>query len=148
MSERLEATGIVLLGTVRPGGWPRISPCEAYVVDGDLMLGMMWRSKKALDLLRDPRLTIVTPQAEREPVHGDLKLYGSVFDVADPDRRREYGDTLQAAIKRRPAEPYHLFAVDVQRAGFISFGEKRRLLRWSRESGIEVLPHPDDADAG
>jgi hypothetical protein len=149
MSERLEATGIVLLGTLRPDGWPRISPCEAYVVDGDLMLGMMWRSKKALDLLRDPRLTIVTPQAEREPVHGDLKLYGSVFDVADPDRRREYGDTLQAAIKWRPAEPYHLFAVDVQRAGFISFGEKRRLLRWSRESGIEVLPHPDDAaDAG
>ncbi|MFI4971313.1 MAG: pyridoxamine 5'-phosphate oxidase family protein [Hyphomicrobiales bacterium] len=142
---RLEATGIVLLGTIRADGWPRISPCEAYIVDGDLMLGMMWQSHKALDLLRDPRLTIATPQADREPVHGDLKLYGSVFDVPDPDRRRQYGDTLEAAIKWRPSEPYHLFAVDIERAGFISFGEQRRLLRWSRESGIEVLRHPDDA---
>lgn len=145
MAERLEATGIVLLGTLRPDGWARISPCEAYVVDGDLMLGMMWRSKKALDLLRDPRLTIATPQGEREPVHGDLKLYGSVVDVPDPARRRRYGDTVDAAIKWRPSEPYHLFAVDVERAGFISFGDKRRLLRWSPASGIEVRPHPDDA---
>jgi hypothetical protein len=56
----------VLLGTIRADGWARISPCEAYLVDGDLMLGMMWRSRKALDLLRDPRLTIVTPQADRD----------------------------------------------------------------------------------
>jgi hypothetical protein len=145
MVERLGATGIVLLGTLRPDGWPRISPCEAYVVDGDLMLGMMWRSKKALDLLRDPRITVATPQVEREPVHGDLKLYGSVVDVPEPDRRRQYGDTVHAAIKWRPSEPYHLFALDVERAGFISFGERRRLLRWSRESGLEALPHPDGA---
>ena len=143
MAERLQATGIVLLGTLRPDGWPRISPCEAHVVDGDLMLGMMWRSKKALDLLRDPRLTVATPQAEREPVHGDLKLYGSAVDVPEPERRRQYADTLEATINWRPPEPYHLFAFDVEHAGFISFGGGHRLLRWSPESGVEVRPHPD-----
>lgn len=147
MVERLAATGIVLLGTLRPDGWARISPCEAYVVDGDLMLGMMWRSKKALDLLRDSRLTVVTPQAEREPVHGDLKLYGSVVDVPEPERRRRYADTLEAAIKWRPPEPYHLFAFEVERAGFISFGEGHRMVRWSPGSGLEDRPHPDDAGA-
>ena len=140
-------TGIVLLGTIRADGWPRISPCEAYVVDGDLMLGMMWQSKKALDLLRDPRITIATAQSDREPVHGDLKLYGSVIDVPEPGRRQAYSDTLQAAIGWRPPEPYHLFAADVERAGFISFGKAPRLLRWTPEAGIEVLRHPDAATA-
>ena len=136
----------MLLGTNRVDGWPRISPCEAYVVDGDLMLGMMWQSKKALDLLRDPRITIATPQSDREPVHGDLKLYGVVVDVPEPSRRVLYSDTLQVAINWRPPEPYHLFAADITRAGFISFGKAPRLLRWSVEGGVEVLRHPDEKD--
>ena len=141
--DRIHETGILLLGTIRADGSPRISPCEAYVVDGDLMLGMMWHSKKALDLLRDPRLTMATPQADREPVHGDLKLYGRVVDVPEPERRQAYSDRLQAAIGWRPPEPYHLFAADVEQAGFISFGKAPRLLRWSPRSGTEVLRHPD-----
>jgi len=142
---RINATGIILMGTVRADGWPRISPCEPYVVDGELMLGMMWQSRKALDLLRDPRLTITTPQIDREPVHGDLKLYGIAHEVGDPGRRRALEDVQEAAISWRPTEPYHVFSFDVLRAGFISFGQQRRLLRWSTEFGTEVLRHPDDA---
>jgi hypothetical protein len=138
----------VLLGTIRADGWPRISPCEAYVVDGDLMLGMMWQSKKALDLVRDARITIATPQSDREPVHADLKLYGAVVDIPDPERRQAYSDALHAAIGWRPPEPYHLFAADIHHAGFISFGKAPRLLRWSPETGIEVLVHPDTAKEG
>jgi len=41
LRERLTATGILLLGTLRADGWPRISPCEAYLVDGEMLLGMM-----------------------------------------------------------------------------------------------------------
>ena len=33
LRERLSATGILLLGTLRADGWPRISPCEAYLVE-------------------------------------------------------------------------------------------------------------------
>lgn len=111
------------------------------------MLGMMWQSKKALDLLRDPRITMATATADREPLHGDLKMYGGVVDVPEPERRRAYSDTLQAAIDWRPSEPYHLFAADVTRAGFISFGKAPRLLRWSAEQGVEVLRHPDSKHA-
>jgi Pyridoxamine 5'-phosphate oxidase len=145
--DRIDATGILLLGTIRADGRPRISPCEPYVVDGELLLGMMWRSKKALDLLRDPRLTLATPRADREGADGDLKLYGTVSEVPDARRRTGYADATAARIDWRPTEPYHLFAADIESAGFISFGTDRRLMRWSPSSGLEVLPHPDAAGA-
>src|SRR5205823_4990392 len=94
--ELFERHGVALLGTLRRDGSPRISPCEAYIVDGELLLGMMWRSQKALDLLRDPRLVVHSAQCDREGSEGDFKLYGRVADVTDPDRRRRYGDVLQA----------------------------------------------------
>jgi hypothetical protein len=144
--ERLRATGILMLGTIRADGRPRISPCEAFIVDGDLMLGMMWQSKKARDLLRDARLTVITPQADRESAFGDLKLYGTARDVPEPERRRAFEDAQEAAINWRPTEPYHLFAVDIESAAFISFGKDAKLLVWSRSGGLQTRRHPDAKD--
>jgi Pyridoxamine 5'-phosphate oxidase len=135
---------LCLLGTLRADGWPRISPNEVYVVDGELMLGMMRNSTKVRDLRRDPRLTIMTPQADREAKRGDFKLYGRAVEVTDPVAREHYGETIFAAIGWRPEEPYPLYAVDIDSAGYISFGEGRRLLRWSPTTGLEHLRHPDD----
>ena len=53
---RFRRTGLALVGTLRRDGWPRISPVEPFIVDGKLYLGMMWRSRKALDLFRDSTL--------------------------------------------------------------------------------------------
>ena len=44
----------MLVGTIRKDGTPRISPNEPDFAVGRLFVSMMWRSKKALDLLRDP----------------------------------------------------------------------------------------------
>ncbi len=141
--ERLRDTGILILATNRADGWPRISPCEVYIVDGELMLGMMWRSKKALDLLRDPRISLATPQTHHDAPFGDLKLYGRAAEVHDRARKTALEDAQEAAINWRPTEPYHAFTVDIERAGFISFGKDRRMMRWSSASGLEVLRHPD-----
>jgi len=135
---------LCLLGTLRADGWPRISPNEVYLVDGELLLGMMVESTKVRDLRRDPRLTVMTPQADREAKRGDFKLYGRVVEVTDPVAREHYRETIFAAIGWRPEEPYPLYAVDIDSAGYISFGEGRRLLRWSPERGVERLRHPDD----
>lgn len=105
---------------------------------------MMWRSKKALDLIRDPRITLATPQARHDTPFGDLKLYGRVVEVKDRERKRSLEDAQYAAIQWRPSEPYHAFAVDIERAGFVSFGKDRRMLRWTAGGGVEALRHPDD----
>ena len=141
--DRLRTPGVALLGTLRRDGSPRISPCEVFVVDGDLMLGMMWRSRKALDLLRDPRVVVHSTLTSREGTEGDFKLSGRVREVTDPHRRTRYGDTLQEAIDWRPSEPFHLFAVDIEQIGFIRFGEDHAALRWTPEDGLEELRHPD-----
>jgi hypothetical protein len=135
---------LCLVGTLRSDGWPRISANEVYFVEGELMLGMMPNSLKSRDLVRDPRITVMTPQCDREAKRGDFKIYGRVTDVADPHLRQRYSDTIFAAIDWRPTEPYPLFAVHIERAGYISFGEQRQLLRWSPERGVEKLHHPDD----
>jgi hypothetical protein len=141
--ERLAETQLCLLGTIAASGWPRISPCEGYIADGDLMLGMMWQSRKARDLLRDPRITVITPQCDREAAHGDVKLYGYGVPVEEPGRKKALGDAQEAIINWRPSEPFHVFALDVRRAVFISFGTERRMLRWTPQAGTEVLRHPD-----
>ena len=55
--QRLLAPGVVLVVTIRLDGTPRLSPVEPYLMDGQLLLSMLWRSRKAQDLLRDPRVT-------------------------------------------------------------------------------------------
>ena len=133
-----------LIGTLRADGWPRISAQELYIVDGELLLGMMRRSRKSLDLERDPRITVMTPQAEREPQHGDFKLYGRAVYAGAPVLREAYGKTIFGAIGWRPREPYPLWAVDIDSAAYISFGDNHRLIRWTSAGGLEELPHPDD----
>src|SRR5207237_6827688 len=76
--ERFERTGVCLIGTLRADGSPRISPIEPYVVRGELLLGMMWQSRKARDLLRDPRIVVHSAVSNKDGTEGDFKLYGRV----------------------------------------------------------------------
>ena len=91
--ERLRGRELCLVGTLRANGWPRISPVEPEFVDGELMLGMMWRSPKALDLLRDPRLVVHSVVSRRQGDEGDFKLYGRAVPVEQGERRDRYRAT-------------------------------------------------------
>jgi hypothetical protein len=134
--ERLRARELCLVGTLRRNGYPRISPVEPEFVDGELMLGMMWRSPKALDLLRDPRLVVHSVVSDRMGSEGDFKLYGRAVDVQDPERRTEYAKTVKARIDWEPTDPYHVFAVDVESAGFVIFSGDRYGLAWDPARGL------------
>src|SRR3954452_4426898 len=81
--QRFAKTGLCLLGTLRANGFPRISPVEPLIRDGLLYLGMMWRSRKAVDLLRDPRCVVHNTVADKSGTEGDFKLYGLARDVHD-----------------------------------------------------------------
>ncbi len=118
---RVGEARLVLLGTLRANGWPRISPVEPLVVDDELYLGMMWQSKKALDLLRDPRCVVHSVTAEESGTDGDVKVYGRAREVTDAGVRQRYGEALHAKIGWRPeGEEWHLFAVDVTEVGYFA----------------------------
>ena len=135
--ERLRGRELCLVGTLRRTGYPRISPVEPEFVDGELMLGMMWRSPKARDLLRDPRCVVHSVVSDREGTEGDFKLYGRAVDVQEPDRRTRYREAVKARLDWAPDEPnYHLFAIDVESAGFVIFGGERYGLAWDPRSGL------------
>ena len=114
---RFEWTGLVMVATLRRDGWPRVSPVEPVFAGQQLYLGMMWRSVKALDLIRDSRCTIHNAVSDRTGVEGEFKVYGRAIEVSDRDERRRFGDAVYAKIGFRPEEPeFHCFAIDIERA--------------------------------
>jgi hypothetical protein len=143
--ERFRRHELCLVGTLRRDGSPRISPCEVDFVSGELMLGMMWRSRKALDLLRDPRCVLHSCVSDREGTEGDFKLYGRALDVREPERRQAFRDAIHARIGWAPEEPrYHLFAIDVLSAGFMLFGGERFGMAWDPGRGLRRWPIAPD----
>jgi Pyridoxamine 5'-phosphate oxidase len=73
------------LATLRRDGSPRISGIEVEFRDGEAWLGSMWRSMKALDLLRDPRFALHSGSADPADWAGDAKLAGRAEDVTEPE---------------------------------------------------------------
>ncbi|HWF21632.1 MAG TPA: pyridoxamine 5'-phosphate oxidase family protein [Acidimicrobiales bacterium] len=129
--ERVDGVGLVLVGTLRRNGWPRISPVEPLITDGSLYLGMMWQSKKALDLLADPRCVVHSTVTDKGGTEGDVKIYGRAVDIVDPDERERYGVALYARIGWRPEGDFHLFAVDISEVGFFRVaGGEHEVRHW------------------
>jgi hypothetical protein len=133
--ERFSSRELCMLGTLRANGWPRISPCELDLVGGELMLGMMWRSPKALDLLRDDRCVLHSCTSDRNGAEGDFKLYARARPVEDQPRIAAYRAAIKARIDWEPSGSFHLFSIDVDSAGFVTFGEERYGLAWDPQRG-------------
>jgi hypothetical protein len=133
--ERFDRHELVMLGTLRRNGWPRISPVEFLYFEDDLTTGGMWQSKKCLDLLRDPRCVLHSVTADKSGTQGDFKLYGRAVSIDDPATRSRYGQAVFAAIGWQPSEPFHLFRVDIEAAGFIVFGEEAATLKAEMAEG-------------
>ena len=142
--ERFRQDQLLLVGTIREDGSPRISPNEVDLAAGELFFGMMWQSRKAVDLARDPRCVLHSVPTDKDNPGGDVKLYGRAVEVGDPDLRRVYRQAIKARIDWEPEEPnYHCFTLDVERAGYIVFGERREALAWDPVRGLRHLPFPE-----
>ena len=119
--ERFDRTGLVLIATLRKNGWPRISPVEPLITDGHLYIGMMWQSRKAVDLLRDPRCTVHNTIADKNGTEGEFKVYGRAIDIQDKDLRQSYSKALFEKMGWDPTadeSPYHLFSIDIESVAF------------------------------
>lgn len=144
--QRFRKDEVVLVGTLRKDGSPRISPNEVDFAEGRLLVSMMWRSKKALDLLRDPRCIVHSAPSGRTNPGGDVKLHGRVVDERDPGVRKAFRDTMHARIGWAPDEPeYHLFSLDVREAAYVVFRpETWETWRWDPEHGLRKETRPND----
>jgi len=141
--ERFRRQELCMLGTLRADGSPRISPCELDFCEGHLILGMMWQSRKALDLLHDPRCVLHSCTTDRMGREGDAKISAQARDVQDPKLRQAYRETVKARIDWAPVEPsFHAFSIEVVSAGFISFAEPKVVMAWDRLGGTRTLPFP------
>ena len=119
---RLIDPGVVLVATIRRDGTPRLSPVEPLVADGRLWLSMMWGSRKAGDLHRDPRVLVHSVITSRDGGEGELKVRGLVRVWTDPQTQERYAETVARALGWRP-EPgrFHLFSVDMAQVTFIRY---------------------------
>lgn len=81
---RVADTGLVILGTTRADGWPRVSPVELSIRDDRLYVGSMPNGVKALDLRRDPRCCIITPLADKDDLAGEAKAFCRAREIAEP----------------------------------------------------------------
>jgi hypothetical protein len=118
--EQLEQHRVMMLGTLRKDGSPRISMIEPWILDGDLYLGMMWRSRKALDLLRDPRLALHNAICTSTGEEAEISLSGRAVEISDLQVRSRYVAAVAGRITWN--EPhFHLFTVDLESAAFIKY---------------------------
>jgi Pyridoxamine 5'-phosphate oxidase len=141
--ERFAKDELVLVGSLRADGSPRISPVEPDFAAGRLFISMMWRSRKALDLLRDPRVVVHSVPSDRLNAGGDIKLYGRIVDERDREVREAFREAIKARIEWAPDEPnYHCLSLDVREAGYIRFGDAPVTLAWDAERGLRTLPNP------
>jgi hypothetical protein len=128
-----------VLATLRADGSPRVSGNEVTFKDGDVWLGMMHRSLKALDLLRDPRLAVHSATADPELKLGDAKMAGRAVEETDPETIRRFGpDPTDEQGGTDPPEPFHLFRVDVGELSIVRIGDPPDHLlieSWSPSAG-------------
>jgi hypothetical protein len=114
------------LATLRRDGSPRISGIECDFSEGELWLGMMWRSVKALDLQRDPRFALHSGSQDPDKGwSGDAKVAGRAVE-ANPDPQE--------------GRPSHRFRCDITELIVIHLNEARDRLvieSWHPQRGVE-----------
>jgi Pyridoxamine 5'-phosphate oxidase len=128
---RLAATGLMMLGTLRRDGFPRISPMEPVLAgdrlvlhDGRLWLGMMDGSTKSRDLQRDGRFALHTATADKTVSEGDVKMWGMATQVTDHATLSRFSDDIFASVGYRfEVGQFDAFDVDLLGASAVAAGD-------------------------
>ena len=135
-----DETGLVMLGTIRKDGSPRVSPVEFFIFAGELYFGMIWRSYKAQDLQRNPRCMVMNTVHDRMLPDGEFKIAGTATEVTDNAERQAWAAALMEHMGFSPEEddePYHLFKVGILTASFAKI-ENSDWYRLSWRAGDEA----------
>jgi hypothetical protein len=128
-----------VLATLRADGSPRVSGNEVTFKDGEAWMGMMDRSLKALDLLRDARMAVHSATVDAELKLGDAKLAGRAVAVTDAETIRRFAsDSAEDHDGAEPPEAFHLFRIDITETSIVRIGDPADHLvieSWSPAAG-------------
>lgn len=122
--DRLIHPGVVFVATIRCDGTPRLSAVEPLQWDGDLWLSMLWGSRKAADLLRDPRLLVHSIVTTRDGGAGEYKLRGRAIAESAESVQQAYAEQVRTRLGWDPVPGrFHLFRVDIDDVTFIRYDD-------------------------
>lgn len=137
---RFDANRHKVLGTLRADGSPRLSGIEVTFRDGDLWLGMMPDSLKALDLRRDPRLALHSATVDPKLVEGDARISGLAVEATDAGAMTAL---VEGDARHEDGAPAgHVFRVDVMELMLIKIGDPADHLvieTWHEGRGVERI---------
>lgn len=110
-----------MLGTLRSDGFPRISPVEPRIFEGQLVVVGMPGTTKFADLARDPRLCLHTATVDTQVGDGDAKLWGTVVDLPAKELHQRFAETLfaETGFDMRGNDFDHYYVVDVTGASAV-----------------------------
>jgi hypothetical protein len=134
---RFEAYGLGLLATVRRDGAPRISGIEPLFANGELWLGMMPDSRKALDMRRDGRFALHSATTDKQLTQGDARISGWGEPVSDEQVMAQHRAAFAAATGYPPPDgPYDLFRAEVTEIMMVTAdGDHLNIDSW-RQGGV------------
>ncbi|MCC3313203.1 pyridoxamine 5'-phosphate oxidase family protein [Nocardia africana] len=136
------AGNLCLLATTRRDGYPRISPLEPRLFEGQLWLVGMPGTRKFADLRRDPRFCLHTATVDPQVGDGDAKLWGVVREVPDAELQRRWAESLYAdtGFDRRGQRLDPFFAADITGASAVEVGGGHMdVVIWKPGEGETVL---------
>ena len=141
-ARRHAATGnLCMLGTLRPDGFPRISPMEPRFFEGELWLVGMPDTAKFADLAADPRFTLHTATVDTHVTEGDAKVWGRVEHVGDPALHARFAEDLFAGtgLDLRGATFDQFLRADIVGASSVAVGGGHLDITVWREGRAETV---------
>jgi hypothetical protein len=108
---------------------------------------MLLGSRKAADLLRDPRVLVHSVVITRDGKAGEFKVRGTAVAEDDAGVQAQYASTVHAQLGWSPTPgKFHLFWIDVDNVTFIRYEEAtgdQFVTRWPQ--GGEYVRRGDSA---
>jgi hypothetical protein len=146
MRHKLLDPGVLLMGSIKLDGRPRISGVEPLVMHGDLWLSMMEQSMKTRDLRRDARIALNSIISDRGG-QMEVKIDGRAREEKGEERLGAYAETTAEQLGWRPVVGHFaLFQIDLVAVTAIGYDPKtgdQHVARWpQREEYVRAAMTP------
>lgn len=127
---------LCLIATTRADGYPRISPMEPRILDGQLVMVGMQATTKFRDLERDPRFCLHTATVDPYVGEGDVKLWAEVRNLDDTDSTR--GSPMISSRERVSTSEMRCSIRSTWLTSPVHRPSSSRTTNWSSPSGSPV----------